>query len=1317
MANERDRNVWDVIALPTNADLTSTQPREQSLCTNGAQECALGNTECNVALGTSLTGKATAVPVLVSMADVVSYSKYNGAPVENGGNEVEQRDRRVPKEPNVVIAVNGNNDGQSQVTRTERSIFEHINSNFRPVGVFLENKVRESTPRENGVHKSASETVVSSINNSLPLEGAKGSGESLGGTVEENNIFERVRINSYIDSLAAQATFAKEDNVRGFPFSEKLRRLTNVTKDIGSNMSTTVHPLKTNHNAATSGRSFRQIAPASTPHSRSVTNSVITRVVNGQFQSLGTQRKPEASRADSNVIFPSLTPVNYASSVSPTSGLNNSIVSPDKGSKCNIVRGVEIVNANGEIDRNSIKTRPNTVIKVRRIAGDESGANVHAQKNLVPTRLIGPFVRASPNAYVTAVRTTHAQPVTNCLPVAHQLQAVPSPLKGHSSSPGFHLVLPVLNHAGMVPSSVVSRATLPQPTSFQGNTLTDKTHNLTCAERLGASPDLLGERVFRPVSPAGGGFYVSSSPRLSREQIQCQPPSGLQSPLRAQRSIFRRTDMDRRGSVEEELVDQSYECALREAANSPDIERYLRCESPLTLMASPTSTLRNHSRDSNSTESCNGHVNCNSESKEIVIPSSPTETFQDFVSSEDPEATDFAESGKDSDTSKRKVHSAMVRRLEPRLPSPVRDERTGGDLYRDPSELTREERALQRAMMQFSEMEMKEKIKRSKKEGFLKRRLRKRDKDKTRTIVNGNKEETATKVWLKKFKRKRLWFSQRRSITVKQTAQEDNSSVKIAEDQQKKAVKRKRLDPSNGIQEQPHKRRRKSGGTDKQPVLAKPKDVSLAAEGSVNDKKEENEPPKVRRFLDTTRSLKKTKTKTKNVQENTSCKTASDTPGLDMGKRLVKRARVEIEPLRLKTQEVETPNSTGTPKGDKSHRVKTYMLVTAYQGFRDFKPVVLESRTRGKSRHSNEGSQEESPKAPEFPLLVVESVNSKTVKNSVIAENEEVQHFVENCLKARGKWQVDETKVEEGNDEDILKDARKLNVNRTTGETILHKAARLGYHETVHHHIHQGIDPNAKDNAGWTPLHEACSRGKTEVVKVLTKYGADVNACSNDGIRPIHDAAEGGHVDNLRLLLSYGADPLLATYSGNSALSCTKEPNSRSFLEGFLEDMDLKTFPTTTSDGEGCWEFRGSSSFLDESPDHTSGIFEGVPVGNSSLQGEFEMCDRPHLPTYNLPVMTGEDSTSGRRNYVLLSDVLEHLRIGRGALVKKAKKLDIREMSWSKFLAEIADRPLCIPPKYSPPDCTAQEGVAELVPVNYSLRRLLNIRVESVMMT
>lgn len=56
-------------------------------------------------------------------------------------------------------------------------------------------------------------------------------------------------------------------------------------------------------------------------------------------------------------------------------------------------------------------------------------------------------------------------------------------------------------------------------------------------------------------------------------------------------------------------------------------------------------------------------------------------------------------------------------------------------------------------------------------------------------------------------------------------------------------------------------------------------------------------------------------------------------------------------------------------------------------------------------------------------------------------------------------------------------------------------------------------------------------------------------------------------------------------------------------------------------------------------------------------------------------------------------------------------------MPWSQFLCEIVDKPLCMVPKFSPPDSSVQEGVAELVAINYNLRRLLNIRVESVNMT
>ncbi|KAJ7373436.1 BCL-6 corepressor-like protein 1 [Desmophyllum pertusum] len=581
------------------------------------------------------------------------------------------------------------------------------------------------------------------------------------------------------------------------------------------------------------------------------------------------------------------------------------------------------------------------------------------------------------------------------------------------------------------------------------------------------------------------------------------------------------------------------------------------------------------------------------------------------------------------------------------------------------------------------------------------------NKDKPTTVVNDTKKQSASNVWLKKLKRRRLWFSQRRSITVKPTAQEENLMVKSSEDQQTLVIKRKRSNSTHDSDEQP-KRKRKHVETDKRAFVAKPKDSPQTIAVLPSQKNTDVKPAKVRRHS-SERDQKE------NVPESTSCK-RSVIPG-DMGRKVVKRARVEIEPLRVNRQEVILDRDVDGAKGDKTHRVKTYMLVTAYQGFRDFKPIVLESRTRGKIKQTDNEEQPQTTKPSEFPLLVVESVNSKPVKNSVIAENEEVQQLVENCLKARGKWRVDETMEEDTNEDDILKEAKKLNVNRNTGETILHKAARLGYHETVHHHIYQGINPNAKDNAGWTPLHEACSRGKVDVVKVLAKYGADVNAFSNDGIRPIHDAAEGGHVDVLRVLLSYGADPLLATYSGHTALDCAKEPNTRAFLEGFLEDLDLTNSTLSGNETEGCWEFSGSCSLLDASSDQTSGIFEGVPKDEILVEGEFEMCDRPHLPTYNLPVMANDEFTSGRRNYVLLSDILEHLRLSRGALFKKARRLDIREMPWSQFMSEIADKSLCIVPRYSPQDSSTQEGMAELVPINYNLRRLLNIRVESVNMT
>ncbi|XP_039198102.1 BCL-6 corepressor isoform X4 [Crotalus tigris] len=201
-------------------------------------------------------------------------------------------------------------------------------------------------------------------------------------------------------------------------------------------------------------------------------------------------------------------------------------------------------------------------------------------------------------------------------------------------------------------------------------------------------------------------------------------------------------------------------------------------------------------------------------------------------------------------------------------------------------------------------------------------------------------------------------------------------------------------------------------------------------------------------------------------------------------------------------------------------------------------------------------------------------------------------------------------------------EARRLIVNKNAGETLLQRAARLGYEEVVLYCLENKVcDANHRDNAGYCALHEACARGWLSIVRHLLEYGADVNCSAQDGTRPIHDAVENDHLEIVRLLLSYGADPTLATYSGRTIVKMTHSELMETFLTEYLTDLQGRD----VDDPGLSWDFYGSSVC---EPKGESGfdILSNPPGPNDEDEDgfndifEFEFSDVPLLPCYNIQV-------------------------------------------------------------------------------------------------
>ncbi|XP_076338730.1 uncharacterized protein LOC143240344 isoform X2 [Tachypleus tridentatus] len=267
---------------------------------------------------------------------------------------------------------------------------------------------------------------------------------------------------------------------------------------------------------------------------------------------------------------------------------------------------------------------------------------------------------------------------------------------------------------------------------------------------------------------------------------------------------------------------------------------------------------------------------------------------------------------------------------------------------------------------------------------------------------------------------------------------------------------------------------------------------------------------------------------------------------------------------------------------------------------------------------------------------------------------------VENCKEERTKTKYDKISFDFSNGAPL--EMKRIMVNKALGETVLHRASRLGYLEAVFYCLETNCcDVNARDNAGYTPLHECCSRGNLEIANALVQHGSDVSASAIGGIRPLHDAVENDHLEIVRLLLSHGADPLIATYSGLTPLKLCKSAILEEFFKGYMNDLSGQT--------ETPWLFPGSATCLDVK-EVGYDIWEGLPSDSENETKDkddfvFEVSDTPHLPTFRVQ-FRGADSRI-LSNCIRLTDVLRQIGLTKEEFVQFYRNIEIFSIPKHEF--------------------------------------------------
>ncbi|CAH2105342.1 unnamed protein product [Euphydryas editha] len=287
---------------------------------------------------------------------------------------------------------------------------------------------------------------------------------------------------------------------------------------------------------------------------------------------------------------------------------------------------------------------------------------------------------------------------------------------------------------------------------------------------------------------------------------------------------------------------------------------------------------------------------------------------------------------------------------------------------------------------------------------------------------------------------------------------------------------------------------------------------------------------------------------------------------------------------------------------------------------------------------------------------------------------------------------------------DIQKEIKSWFINKSIGETHLHRAARLGFTDCVAYCLEKmQADPSAKDNAGFTPLHVASAKGHVRIARLLLQYGANVSAAAQGGIRPLHEACENFHVEIIRLLLAYGADPLLGTYAGQTP-------------EELAEGAAAKLLRLHIADVQGRavepWRFPPPGEIIDREEngcDPLSSPPPASPPPPPDSMMEIQCTEAPLPPFYSLRTPSGQPADG---LWCLLQDITNILQIkSKESLLKQihcgsgSPKELLREIRTQEFLERAqCHQLLCAGEKVN-----VRASKVSLVRVTDKLRQLLKI--------